>query len=145
MTKTYLRYPCPYCGQSISGNGFAKTSHYRKHVREGLLIEKPEWLRMRRYLRFELANKRTFYFGHGGSDDKDGRSWRTRFATLAKAESVARPGDFVYTHPYEPRCICEWGIKEGHLNQAGGYCCPHFGNTCGAHPHYEEKEAKNNK
>ena len=31
-----------------------------------------------------------------------------------------------------------WDMRErvkeeipGHINQAGGYCCPHFGNTCG--------------
>lgn len=24
----------------------------------------------------------------------------------------------------------------GHWNEAGGYCCPHHGNTCGFHEEY---------
>jgi len=34
----------------------------------------------------------------------------------------------------------ETGISlEGHFNSAGGYCCPHYGNTCGDHPEYDEE------
>lgn len=33
-------------------------------------------------------------------------------------------------------CICEGGTKQGHKNEAGGFCCPHFGNTCGHHPEW---------
>lgn len=42
-------------------------------------------------------------------------------------------------------CICDYPdgatvaqheAAEGHYNQAGGYCCPHHGNTCGhCHEH----------
>ena len=39
-------------------------------------------------------------------------------------------------------CVCDysnrgemtmeqWEAAEGHFNQAGGFCCPHHGNTCG--------------
>jgi hypothetical protein len=38
-------------------------------------------------------------------------------------------------------CICDYpdnsatvtqrAAAEGHYNQAGGFCCPHHGNTCG--------------
>lgn len=40
-------------------------------------------------------------------------------------------------------CICgykevadmdpDWQPPYGHLNQAGGFCCPHHGDTCGYH------------
>ena len=37
-------------------------------------------------------------------------------------------------------CICETGVRSrntvGHINDAGGYCCPHHGNTCGNHSHF---------
>lgn len=29
-------------------------------------------------------------------------------------------------------------IEVGHINDAGGACCPHHGNTCGNHPLYED-------
>jgi len=40
------------------------------------------------------------------------------------------------------QCICQWNGNNytigqlplpvyGHFNGAGGYCCPHYGNTCG--------------
>ena len=47
-------------------------------------------------------------------------------------------------------CICELGdydendyviVTEGHYNSAGGYCCPHYGNTCGEHPDYDVRIA----
>jgi hypothetical protein len=39
-------------------------------------------------------------------------------------------------------CVCDysdrsemtkeqWEKADGHFNQAGGWCCPHYGNTCG--------------
>jgi len=31
---------------------------------------------------------------------------------------------------------------KGHINQAGGYCCPHHGNTCGNHKEYDQKMNK---
>jgi len=36
-------------------------------------------------------------------------------------------------------CVCDGtplsrGV--GHKNSSGGYCCPHWGNTCGLHPEY---------
>ena len=33
-------------------------------------------------------------------------------------------------------CVCQGGSDYGHHNEAGGYCCPHWGNTCGHHPEY---------
>ena len=33
--KTYTKHHCFFCGKTISSNGLAKASHYRKHVREG--------------------------------------------------------------------------------------------------------------
>lgn len=60
-------------------------------------------------------------------------------------------GDWVEV--VEKTCVCEFDRKEiaemsiekygkliGHLNQAGGYCCPHHGNTCGYHDEYEGGE-----
>lgn len=40
--KTFGKIKCPYCGKTISLSGFARISHYRKHVREGLLYEIPK-------------------------------------------------------------------------------------------------------
>lgn len=57
-------------------------------------------------------------------------------------------------------CVCEidgdqqyWSIIDqwhkgeieitGHWNSAGGYCCPHSGNTCGFHPEYDSQEVSN--
>ena len=51
------------------------------------------------------------------------------------------------------KCICELSEEEynkyidddfeygviGHINEAGGYCCPHHGNTCG-YDHWWENE-----
>jgi hypothetical protein len=39
MSRTYARDKCNICGKYISVNGLAQTSHLRKHVREGILIE----------------------------------------------------------------------------------------------------------
>lgn len=30
-------------------------------------------------------------------------------------------------------CVCGGGEKWGHLNEAGGFCCPHYGDSCGYH------------
>lgn len=54
-----------------------------------------------------------------------------RIGTIENEESYAEemwPGE----------CICEEGNApvRGHYNQAGGYCCPHRGNSCGFHPEY---------
>ena len=38
--NAYYRNPCPYCGKEISNAGSAAVAHKRKHVREGLLIER---------------------------------------------------------------------------------------------------------
>lgn len=38
MSVTYNRMTCPYCKQEISTSG-GGVHHYRKHVREGILIE----------------------------------------------------------------------------------------------------------
>jgi hypothetical protein len=40
----------------------------------------------------------------------------------------------------ENLCICEGGTGRGHYNAAGGYCCPHHGDTCGFHPEYSGDE-----
>lgn len=40
MGKAYSLWECPCCLRLIRGSGLAKTSHQRKHVREGLMIEK---------------------------------------------------------------------------------------------------------
>lgn len=32
-------------------------------------------------------------------------------------------------------CVCGGGTKYGHYNDAGGFCCPHYGDTCGFHSH----------
>lgn len=40
MTSPHFGYqPCRFCGKTISGNGGGVKSHYRKHVREGLVVE----------------------------------------------------------------------------------------------------------
>lgn len=39
MPKVFIRHKCFFCGKNISANGLAKTSHYRKHVREGIAYE----------------------------------------------------------------------------------------------------------
>jgi len=37
--RNYTRFMCPWCQHTVSANGLAKTSHMRKHVREGKLLE----------------------------------------------------------------------------------------------------------
>ena len=32
-------------------------------------------------------------------------------------------------------CICTGGNERGHFNDLYGYCCEHFGNTCGFDHH----------
>ena len=39
MARTYTKHYCFFCGKTISSNGLAKASHYRKHVREGIAKE----------------------------------------------------------------------------------------------------------
>jgi len=39
MTRTYSRTACNVCGDSVSTAGFPHTSHMRRHVREGYLVE----------------------------------------------------------------------------------------------------------
>ncbi len=50
--------------------------------------------------------------------------------------------DTQYTDYPQKTCVCDypnrnsmtkeqWEAAEGHFNQAGGFCCPHHGNTCG--------------
>lgn len=36
-------------------------------------------------------------------------------------------------------CVCGLGTSRetSHLNEAGGFCCVHSGNTCGYHPEHE--------
>jgi len=37
--QTFLRENCHICDKKISTCGFAKTNHYRMHVREGICVE----------------------------------------------------------------------------------------------------------
>jgi hypothetical protein len=47
-----------------------------------------------------------------------------------KAKSCGR-------HEYMEDCPqCHEENKLGHYNSAGGFCCPHHGNTCGSHPEW---------
>lgn len=39
MSRTFTPMVCRVCGMTISNNGLARTSHYRKHVREGKMLE----------------------------------------------------------------------------------------------------------
>ena len=47
MKRTFHKIKCPYCEQIISSNGLGWASHMRKHVREGILIERREVRRKR--------------------------------------------------------------------------------------------------
>lgn len=38
MPRTYGKRRCFHCKEQVSANGLARTSHARKHVREGLLV-----------------------------------------------------------------------------------------------------------
>jgi hypothetical protein len=40
---TYNRGPCPVCKRWISNAGFARSAHYRMHVRQGDMIEVAKW------------------------------------------------------------------------------------------------------
>lgn len=40
MSRTYSRLTCHVCGKEISSAGAAMVNHFRKHVREGLMIQK---------------------------------------------------------------------------------------------------------
>lgn len=42
MTNTYVRTTCTLCGQVISSNGLARSSHMNMHVREGY-VTKEGW------------------------------------------------------------------------------------------------------
>jgi len=39
MTRTYETFRCFVCDRRISVNGFARTNHMRKHVRDGTATE----------------------------------------------------------------------------------------------------------
>ena len=39
MSRSYVRFSCPLCGKQISNAGIAQAAHYRKHAREGLVVE----------------------------------------------------------------------------------------------------------
>ena len=39
MAKTYSRFTFFFCKRTMSKNGLARSSHLRKHVREGFLTE----------------------------------------------------------------------------------------------------------
>jgi hypothetical protein len=75
-----------------------------------------------------------------------------RFPMNWSAKSGRKP-PFVYRGRLtEPRlCVCnfpdrnamtmlEWEVADGHFNQAGGYCCPHHGNTCGHCQHFSKSK-----
>lgn len=57
MTRTYSRWKCWICKKTMSNNGLAKINHCRKHVREGLLIERKVKLKWYPYgaIEFDLA------------------------------------------------------------------------------------------
>lgn len=38
MPGTYCKTQCRHCPQKVSTNGMGRTSHARKHVREGVLV-----------------------------------------------------------------------------------------------------------
>lgn len=40
MTRTYNRWHCDICHVQISQNWLSRVNHLRKHVRDGLLIER---------------------------------------------------------------------------------------------------------
>ena len=61
MPKSFHKIKCPHCNQVISSNGLGWASHMRKHVREGLLIERRDGSRR---LYFELVK-----------DQKDSDMW----------------------------------------------------------------------
>ena len=50
---TYRKVECYICGKRIGNAGFATAAHLRKHVREGILIERRSWTAGR--IRFEQA------------------------------------------------------------------------------------------
>lgn len=37
--STYGKTCCHFCGKYVCSNGFARVSHFRKHVREGIAFE----------------------------------------------------------------------------------------------------------
>lgn len=49
-------------------------------------------------------------------------------------------GPVIEEEKWEGTCICDdpepENPRHGHRNSAGGYCCPHHGNSCGYHPEY---------
>ena len=45
MAKSYQKFKCPHCDHVISFNGLAWASHMRKHVREGILVERRDGAR----------------------------------------------------------------------------------------------------
>lgn len=61
--SAYGKSPCYYCGRRISNAGWAKVSHMRKHVREGLVTEEQRidysqgTRNFRTYLRFSATEE----------------------------------------------------------------------------------------
>jgi hypothetical protein len=55
VKRTFHKIKCPYCEQIISSNGLGWASHMRKHVREGILIERRDG---RRRLYFDLVDQK---------------------------------------------------------------------------------------
>lgn len=63
---------------------------------------------------------------------------KTNHETLTKLQQEAPPLVFDNREPAssvvsDRDCVCEGGRKWGHLNEAGGICCPHVSDTCGYH------------
>jgi hypothetical protein len=52
MSRDFIEIKCPHCGKIVSSNGLGWASHMRKHVREGVLIERRDGGRK---LYFELS------------------------------------------------------------------------------------------
>jgi hypothetical protein len=36
--KTFVQWACPYCNKRIKAAGFAKASHLRSHIKQGLVM-----------------------------------------------------------------------------------------------------------
>jgi len=61
MIRLYGKIECPYCEQVITNNGLGKISHYRKHVREGLLIERRDYKNRCMFISSDVYNKNDMF------------------------------------------------------------------------------------
>lgn len=100
----------------------------------------------------EIIRDKGFVLICGGPERGQSQWWKQGYSKESAQTLMALPAVMEVSpiekfpldcenEPVEARCVCDLSpgtatVEErmtvaGHLNEAGGYCCEHYGNTCG--------------